>query len=347
MNTRLHALAATVLLWASAFPAIRVGVDGLGVAALSLTRLAVASAALALAAPLLKVRLPRRRDLPLIVACGATGMAGYQLLLNWGEVHVAAGTASLLVSTAPVFSVLLAAGLLGERITRHTVFGSLVAIAGAAVIALSGNGSVVLSASALAVLAAAVVQGVYHFASKPLLRRYTGREVACYAMWTGTALLVPFAPATLHAVASAPASATLSGVYLGLLPSALGFVVWGYAVARLPIAASTAALYLIPPVTLAVAYVWLGEVPHPIELVGGLISICGVALIHRRGPAPGESAARESAAREPAARSRANEPSAYPYGTQSPPVYRGRCAGSQRYEQDLRSAPVDRRSPAA
>jgi hypothetical protein len=48
MNTRrpspaLLALAATVVLWASAFPAIRVGVPGLGVAGLSVTRLAVAS----------------------------------------------------------------------------------------------------------------------------------------------------------------------------------------------------------------------------------------------------------------------------------------------------------------
>ncbi|GIH16326.1 DMT family transporter [Rugosimonospora africana] len=288
MNGRFLALAGTlggtVVLWASAFPAIRVGVDGLGVAGLSLARLAVASAALALAAPVLKIRLPRRRDLPLIVLCGATGMAAYQLLLNWGEVHVAAGTASLLVSVAPVFSVILATVLLGEHLTRYTVLGSLVAIAGAAVITLSGDGPVRLSASAVAVLGAALVQGVYHFASKPLLRRYSGREVASYAMWTGTLLLVPLAPETARAVASAAAAATLAAGYLGLLPSALGFVSWGYAVARLPLAASTAALYLVPPVALAVAYVWLGEVPHPAELLGGAISICGVVLIHRRRP---------------------------------------------------------------
>lgn len=285
MNSRFLALAGTVLLWASAFPAIRVGVDGLGFAGLSVARLAVASATLAAAAPLLKVRLPRRRDLPLIVLCGATGMAAYQLLLNWGEVNVAAGTASLLVCVVPVFSVILAAGLLGERLTRYTVLGSLVGIAGATVIAFAGNGRLRLSGSALAVLAAAVAQAVYHFASKALLRRYTGREVACYAMWTGTLLLVPLVPGTVRALASAPVSADLAAGYLGLLPSALGFVIWGYAVARLPIAASTGALYLVPPVTLAVAYVWLGEVPHPVELLGGAISIGGVALIHRRRPA--------------------------------------------------------------
>ncbi|MFD5753904.1 EamA family transporter, partial [Streptomyces sp. NPDC127044] len=56
--------------------------------------------------------------LPLITLCGATGMTAYQVLLNWGEVHVEAGTASLLIAIAPVFSVLLGSVFLGERLTR-------------------------------------------------------------------------------------------------------------------------------------------------------------------------------------------------------------------------------------
>lgn len=277
----LLALALTVLLWASAFPAIRVGLAGLGVGGLSVLRLAVASAALAVLAPILKVRLPSAKDLPLIVLCGASGMAAYQLLLNWGEVHVPAGTASLLVAIAPVFSVLLAAGFLGEKPRARTVLGSVIALAGAAVIAVA-SGPTGVSASALVVLAAALVQGIYHFASKPLLARYTGMELACYAMWTGTVLVLPFAPDAIGRLAHVPGSAIGAAIYLGLLPSALGFVVWGYAVARFTVATSTAALYLVPPVTLAVAFAWLGEIPRPIELLGGLVSIAGVILINSR-----------------------------------------------------------------
>jgi drug/metabolite transporter (DMT)-like permease len=275
------ALALTVLLWASAFPAIRVGLAGLGVGGLSVLRLAVASVALAVLAPFLTIRRPAAKDLPLIVLCGASGMAAYQLLLNWGEVHVAAGTASLLVAIAPVFSVLLAATFLGEKLRARTVLGSVIAIAGAAVIAIA-SGQTGVSASALVVLAAALVQGVYHFASKPLLARYTGMEVACYAMWTGTVLVLPFAPNAIDRLGQVPGSAIGAAIYLGLLPSALGFVVWGYAVARFSMATSTAALYLVPPVTLVVAFVWLGEIPRPIELLGGLVSIAGVILIDSR-----------------------------------------------------------------
>jgi drug/metabolite transporter (DMT)-like permease len=95
-------------------------------------------------------------------------------------------------------------------------------------------------------------------------------------------LVLPFAPDANGHLAHVPGSAIGAAIYLGLLPSALGFVVWGYAVARFTVATSTAALYLVPPVTLVVAFVWLGEIPRPIELLGGLVGIAGVILINSR-----------------------------------------------------------------
>ncbi|MFB7493208.1 EamA family transporter [Streptomyces sp. NPDC056161] len=72
-----------------------------GPAALSFLRLAVAAVALLAISPVTGLRIPRKRDLPLIAACGLTGMTAYQVLLNWAEVHVEAGTASFLIATPP------------------------------------------------------------------------------------------------------------------------------------------------------------------------------------------------------------------------------------------------------
>ncbi|MFE7358512.1 DMT family transporter [Streptomyces sp. NPDC057543] len=299
ISSRFLALTGTVVLWASAFPAIRVGVDGLGVQALSFLRIVIAAVALLLVAPFAKVRLPRSRDLPMVALCGATGITAYQLLLNWGEVNVAAGTASLLIAIVPAFSVLLGSLFLKERVSRNIVLGSVVAIAGAAIVSLAkGTGG--FTVSALIVLAAAVVQGVYHVATKPLLRHYTGLEVATYAMVAGTVFALPLAPATWHATLHAPAGALASALYLGLLPSALGFVIWAYAVARLPLAASTAALYLVPPVALVISFVWLGEVPHFVELVGGAVGVAGVITINRRTPVQRHRGERAGAPGRPA-----------------------------------------------
>src|SRR5580692_4268497 len=270
------AAAGTVVLWASAFPAISVAVPQLGPVGLAVARLVVASAALAVAAPFLGVRRPRARDLPLIAGCGLAGMTAYQLLLNTGERVVPAGTASLLVATAPVYASLLAAGFLGERLGRRWWAGSGVALAGTAIIAVSrGLG---FGAAALVVLAAAVAQGIFHTAQKPLLARYTGFEVTVYAMWAGTLFVLPWAGSLVRALPHAGAAAIGSAVFLGLAPSAVGFVLWAYALARMDVGRATTALYLVPAVAILIALVWLGEVPSPAELIGGVIALAGVVL---------------------------------------------------------------------
>ena len=213
-NTKSATLAAagTVVLWSSAFPAITVAVRGLGPAGLAVARLTVASAVLALAAPLMGVRRPKLADLPLIALCGLAGMTGYQLLLNAGERVVPAGTASLLVATAPVYASLLAVAFLGERSTRRRWAGSAVALAGTALIAAShGLG---FGASALIVLAAAVLQGVFHTAQKPLLARYTGFEVTAYAMWAGTVLVLPWTGSLLVLLAWPAAALAVAAVLI-------------------------------------------------------------------------------------------------------------------------------------
>jgi drug/metabolite transporter (DMT)-like permease len=76
------ALATTLLLWSSAFVAIRIAIPQVGPAGLTLARLLVASLALGATAAVVKVRAPRRADVPRLIACGLTGMAGYQVLLK-------------------------------------------------------------------------------------------------------------------------------------------------------------------------------------------------------------------------------------------------------------------------
>jgi drug/metabolite transporter (DMT)-like permease len=270
------AAAGTVLLWASAFPAITVAVRSLGPVGLSVARLIVASTALAIAAPFLGVRRPRRQDLPLIGLCGLAGMTAYQLLLNTGEQVVPPGTASLLVATAPIYSSLLAMLFLGERSPRRRRTGSAIAFAGSAVIAASHGLS--FGGSALIVLAAAVAQAVFHTAQKPLLARYTGFEVVVYAMWAGTLFSLPWVGSLAPVFGHISARALGATVFLGIAPSAVGFVLWAYATARMEVGRVTTSLYLVPAAAVLISYVWLGDVPSSVQLIGGAIALAGVVV---------------------------------------------------------------------
>jgi drug/metabolite transporter (DMT)-like permease len=280
MNTPkvLTAGLAVVVMWASAFPAIRVAAPDLGVIGLSIVRLAIAALALLAIAPLAHVRAPERRHAVLLAAAAFFGMTAYQVLLNAGELHVPAGPASIVVASAPLVSVAIAALALGERLTVAKIAGSSVAIAGVAVVCLARSGASLTSAL-LIVVGAAVVQGIYHPLTKPLLRTRSALEVATYTMVAGALMALPLMPWGWDQLVGASASGWASALYLALVPSALGFVLWGYALANLPVATSTSLLYLVPAVAVVIAFVWLGEVPNAGELVGGVVVIAGVVLV--------------------------------------------------------------------
>ena len=95
----------------------------------------------------------------------------------------------MIVAAAPLISVAVAAFAFGERLTLSKVVGSGVAIVGIALVA-SARSDMSVTSSVWILVGATVVQGVYHPVIKPLLRRYTGVEVATYAMVAGTLMTI-------------------------------------------------------------------------------------------------------------------------------------------------------------
>ena len=209
------ALAATVLLWASAFAAIRAALEHFGAGHLSVLRLLIAAVALGIVGAIRGVRLPAARDLPAIAGVAFAGMTAYQLLLNGGERTVPAGTAALLINVSPVFTAIAASVLLRERMTAARWSGVAIACAGASLIAVAGRGGLALDEGALLVLGAAVAQATFFVAQKPLLSRYGSLELTTWAMALGALMTLPFAPGLPAAIASAPAESLAAVAFLG------------------------------------------------------------------------------------------------------------------------------------
>jgi drug/metabolite transporter (DMT)-like permease len=86
----------------------------------------------------------------------------------------------------------------------------------------------------------------------------------------------------LALVAAAPAAATAWLVYLGAVPTALAFSTWAYALSRMDAGRLGVTTYLVPPITVAVSALLLGEVPSTWAVVGGAVCLVGVALSRRR-----------------------------------------------------------------
>ena len=222
-------LGLTVLTWAAAFPAIRTGLDGYRPWALGLLRLAVAAVALGVVALFRRPGTPSRHQWPRIVGCALVGQTLYQGLLMTGEVSVPAGTASVLIATAPIFSVLAAAVLLRERIGPRWK-GFALAFAGAALA--GGSLGVGGGAQALVVLAAALCQGVYHVGVKPLAEQMGALSATMWTVWAGALMSLVALPRFLTDAHRASGGSTAAAVLLGVVPSALGYLAWSDALAR-------------------------------------------------------------------------------------------------------------------
>jgi drug/metabolite transporter (DMT)-like permease len=72
-------------------------------------------------------------------------------------------------------------------------------------------------------------------------------------------------------------------VYLGVVPTALAFSTWAYALRRMDAGRLGVTTYLVPPLVILLGWLFLDEVPPALAVVGGAVCLAGVALSRRGG----------------------------------------------------------------
>jgi drug/metabolite transporter (DMT)-like permease len=117
--------------------------------------------------------------------------------------------------------------------------------------------------------------------------RYAPLEFTTYVIWAGTLPLLVYLPGLVGAVRSAPLGATGAVVYLGIFPGAIAYALWVYALSRLSASVLSSWLYLNPVLAIAIAWIWLGEIPTALSILGGAVAMGGVMLVAFFGRRPG------------------------------------------------------------
>jgi drug/metabolite transporter (DMT)-like permease len=283
--TALGAVLVTVVAWSSAFVAIRWVGETFDPGPLSLGRLLIGSAVLGLMVRARRrwVR-PTRREWGLLLLCGIAWFAVYNVALNAAEQRIDAGTTAMLVNVGPILIAVLAGWLLGEGWPRWLMVGAAVALAGALLIGIAtrtAGGADLLGA--LLALVAATTYAIGVVAQKPVVRRLPALQVTWLACTVGAVACLPFAPGLVANLAEATAGATAGVVYLGVVPTAVAFSTWAFALARMDAGRLGVTTYLVSPLTIALGWMFLGEIPPPVAIAGGLVCLIGVGLSRRRG----------------------------------------------------------------
>ena len=272
----------TVVLWASAFVGIRAAGEDLAGGPLALARQLVASLALGGLLALRPSKLPARGDWSRIVICGVLWFGVYNIALNEAERRIDAGTAAMLVNVGPVFIALLAGVVLHEGFPRTLLVGCAVAFAGAVTIGLATAGGDLAPSwgAALCVLAAATWAGGV-VAQKPLLEHNSPLMVTLLSCLVGAAVCLPFGPSMIDQLGHASGGTIAWIVYLGVVPTAIAFTTWAYALSHTSAGRMGSTTYLVPPIAILLGWLILAETPPLLAIPGGLLCLTGAWLARR------------------------------------------------------------------
>ncbi|WP_227002819.1 DMT family transporter [Salicibibacter kimchii] len=277
------AYALAVILWASAFPGIRAGLESYGPLHLALLRMLIGALGLLVFAISVRMKLPDKKDLPIIFLLGFLGFSVYHTFLSIGEMTVDAGTASLLVSTTPLLSAILAGVFLKEKFNRWGWIGSFVAFSGVALITFGMGGEFRLEIGALIILLAALGESFYFVFQSSYLKKYGFLPFTTYTILAGTLFMLIFSPGLWTAVQNASIESTITVIYLGLLPTVVPYFAIAYATSVNGASEATSTLYLTPVLSIIIAWIWLGEVPTVISIIGGALTLIGVSFTTIKG----------------------------------------------------------------
>ena len=275
-------LIVTVVGWASAFPAIRAGLAAFGPAELGALRFAIAAVPAALYLVALRPALPRPRDIWLSRFRRGLPRRAVYLAAQHRRADDLAGASSFIINVGPILVAVMATTLLGERFPLPASLGTIVSFAEIGLIALGEGHGLHVGVGALLVLGAAVCASTATVVQKPLFASHRPLVVSAVNMVIGALVLAPALPSGLGQIGSAPAGARFAVLYLGVVPSLIAYATWSMVLARLPAARAANFMYCVPPVATLLGFLWLGEIPTPIGLLGGLLALGGVVLVNLR-----------------------------------------------------------------
>lgn len=209
---------------------------------------------------------------------GVAWFAGYTVILNAAERSIDAGTAAMIVNIAPLIVAIFAGLFLGEGLPWKLVVGIAVSLAGIVLITIASFSGVVTIGGLLLSLAAAILYAASVLLQKHFLSRGDSVTVTWAGIMAGTIACLVFTPDLITEVADAPMNITLQVIYLGVVPTAIAFNLWGYAIRFLPAGVLSSSSLLVPAIVVVLAWLVLGEVPPVLAALGGTLCLLGAAF---------------------------------------------------------------------
>ncbi|MBV4430169.1 EamA family transporter [Clostridium tyrobutyricum] len=271
----------TVILWASAFVFTKVALVNFTPESLGAVRYLFASILLIVFAVIKKISLPSIKDIPIFFLAGFTGFSFYIYAFNKGSVSLNASTSSILISTVPIITAVLAMIFYKEKINKICWFAIAIEFSGIIIIAVN-NGVFAINRGVNWMLGAALSFAIYNMLQRKILKKYTSLQSTTYSIFAGTILLGIFLKDGLIQLYKAPILQILNVACLGFLPGAIAYLIWMTAMSKTKkVTTVTNFMFITPLLSAIMGLIVIKEIPSYITIVGGCIIIGGSILFQR------------------------------------------------------------------
>jgi drug/metabolite transporter (DMT)-like permease len=226
----------------------------------------------------------KRTDVPLLLRLGATGVALNQALFVAGVSHTSVAHAGIMIALTPILVLLIAAGAGQESIRAIKLMGMLLALSGVLLLQMapSKGGNARLSGDFLVFLGA-LAFAIFTVGGKRVVDQFDKITMTMFAYVGGSVMLLPttmwYSKSFVFANVSWQAWASV--FYMSAFSSVIAYLIYYYALGKIPATRVSAFSYLQPLIATAVAIPMLGEQPTPSLAFGGSLVLLGVFLAER------------------------------------------------------------------
>ena len=274
------------VVWGATFLWLKIALAELGPLTLNAVRLTIASIGLFVVARLTHSTWPGRKFLPAMAFLGIFNIALPFALITWSELYITTGLASILNSTVPLFTILLAVFFIpDDRFTPARGAGLALGFGGVVLLVMdkvsNGFGAVEWGAGVMLLAS-------FSYAIAAIFARRKMPEVSPAMIAFGQSIFANLALWPLALIFESPIQLPrlpltwLALVWLGIAATGVGTALYYFLLREVGPTRTTLATYVFPLVGVLLGWIFLSEQPDWRLAVGGLLVISGVALVNAR-----------------------------------------------------------------
>lgn len=230
--------------------------------------------------------LPPRKDWGIVLLLGIAGHVTFQMGFILGLDWTHTGNAALLLSTSPVWVLVISFAMGRERLNPAILAGVFTTVAGMAILISGGPGELgTARLGDLLVLSAAVSWGAYTVFGRRMVRRRGALQMTAWTLWAGLPFIILAGVPDLVRMdwSAVSLQAWLGVVYAGVFAIGIAYLLWYQGVRRIGQNRTSVYQNLVPVLALFSAWLWLSEIPTAQQLLGAGVILSGV-VVARRSP---------------------------------------------------------------